>query len=422
MLLAGVGLVGAAAAFSRSANAGQLNPPPGPVTPTQATPVQSLPGNATTQYVISQPGAYVLTANIASAAGKDGISIAASGVTLDLAGFTLSDVLGTNAAIVSNGQDSVTIRNGHIRGWNAGITGSSAGAWEISDLSFRNVAGTAISLTGGAAVRNVGTSGCVIGISLDMNVAATAASHCTVAGGRSGIAAAEVTACVVTGLAGPFNVTGIFARIASDCRVESFAGGTTYGIQANYVTGCTLDSITSTGSVTAITGEYVADCNVSNIGQTGGIPGPNCAGILGTTVRGCLVTSVIGNSNSTVAGIANGNGLVANCTVYDVRNVAPGGNAFGISTTGPCTDCSVTMLITTANETGINGFNARITGNQVQGGVKGIQTTGKSFVAGNFVTGSVTGYAVDVATTLGPLTLGGGTIATTNPWANFYVP
>lgn len=55
------------------------------------TPVDAAhaPGNATNQFIISQPGSCYLTGNINGVSGKNGILISASGVTIDLNGFNL---------------------------------------------------------------------------------------------------------------------------------------------------------------------------------------------------------------------------------------------------------------------------------------------------------------------------------------------
>jgi hypothetical protein len=53
------------------------------------TPIESLTGTATEEYVVDKPGRYFMTASHAIAAGKTGIKITTSDVTLDMRGFTL---------------------------------------------------------------------------------------------------------------------------------------------------------------------------------------------------------------------------------------------------------------------------------------------------------------------------------------------
>jgi hypothetical protein len=70
--------------------------PPGTPAPTMKTldqieprtPISALP------FTISSPGSYYVTANLTGVAGQHGISVNASGVTLDLGGFELAGVGG----------------------------------------------------------------------------------------------------------------------------------------------------------------------------------------------------------------------------------------------------------------------------------------------------------------------------------------
>ncbi|HEY3246652.1 MAG TPA: right-handed parallel beta-helix repeat-containing protein [Phycisphaerae bacterium] len=125
------------------AQAGSLNPPPGPVTSTMKaldvveprTTVQSLPGSAGALILISQPGSYYLTGDIQGLPGKHGIQIAADNVTLDLNGFS---VLGTGSGDFDGittdqvpfvQRRNITIINGTVRNWGRdginGVFGSS---------------------------------------------------------------------------------------------------------------------------------------------------------------------------------------------------------------------------------------------------------------------------------------------------------
>lgn len=135
VLLGAAGLVGVAAIAS-AARGGPLSPPPGPVTSTgkpldQLEPridVLTLAGNAAAMHVISQPGSYYLSANLNVPAGKSGILITVSNVTLDLKGFTIKGVDGALNAIRINAEPSpeqirnFSIHNGLIENFdNNGI-------------------------------------------------------------------------------------------------------------------------------------------------------------------------------------------------------------------------------------------------------------------------------------------------------------
>lgn len=110
-------------------SAGPLTPPPGPIAPTMKTLAEAeprivvnadnTPGDADSLFRITQPGSYYLAGNITGVAGKHGIEIDASGVTLDLSGFLLNGVPGSldGVSVGSFDGKGVTIRNGSIQNW-----------------------------------------------------------------------------------------------------------------------------------------------------------------------------------------------------------------------------------------------------------------------------------------------------------------
>ena len=80
------------------------------------------PGNFLAQYIITQPGSYYLTGNVAGVSGKRGIQIQTGNLTIDLNGFTLQGVSGALQGIYfPSDVTNVVIRNGIIVGWTGGI-------------------------------------------------------------------------------------------------------------------------------------------------------------------------------------------------------------------------------------------------------------------------------------------------------------
>jgi hypothetical protein len=116
--------------------AGPINPPAGPVTSTMKTLTEvepriaitaaNTPGDATSMFVISQPGSYYLTGDIAASGNKVGIRVLATNVTVDLNGYVIrpgADATSSRGIIddgdTENASQIVTIRNGTISGFQA---------------------------------------------------------------------------------------------------------------------------------------------------------------------------------------------------------------------------------------------------------------------------------------------------------------
>lgn len=114
-----------ALAVGVAAEAGDLNPPPGPVAPTMKTLVEveprvninALPGGGVYEHVITEPGSYYLTDNITLTLPISAIGIFASDVTIDLNGFTINgDDIGMNGIVhVAGLSDNIVVRNGIVR-------------------------------------------------------------------------------------------------------------------------------------------------------------------------------------------------------------------------------------------------------------------------------------------------------------------
>lgn len=158
-LLAAAGGLAAGVALARSASAGPLNPPAGPVTSTGKTLVEvepriainstNTPGNAGAAFRITQPGSYYLTGNLTGEPGKHGIQIDSHGVTLDLNGFALFGVTGSLDGIhMPSFRENIVIRNGLIAAWPGSglstrmdigriehISANGNGAWGIDNHS-----------------------------------------------------------------------------------------------------------------------------------------------------------------------------------------------------------------------------------------------------------------------------------------------
>jgi hypothetical protein len=231
-MLLGVASVAGIAAVARTAQAGSLNPPAGPVTPTMKpldqieprTPVQSLAGDNSNQYVIGQSGSYYLTGNITGLSGLSGIFVSAANVIIDLNGFSLFGVAGSAHAIVGgNAADGLSIRNGTISGW-GGMGLNLANTTAQSRIEFLNVAHC---LLGGISAGQRGF------------VSSCAVNAC----GGFGIvtqSSARIVQCIVAATTGTGNgITCDYGSVIQDCSCTENGGSgfVTNGLGV-LVTGC----------------------------------------------------------------------------------------------------------------------------------------------------------------------------------------
>jgi hypothetical protein len=104
--------------------------PPGAPGPTMLTlsqvqprvPVDAVhtPGNASTEFLINNPGSYYLTTNIIGVSSEYGIEITANNVTLDLNGFSMIGPASANTGIfITSGVTNPIVRNGSVNGWSS---------------------------------------------------------------------------------------------------------------------------------------------------------------------------------------------------------------------------------------------------------------------------------------------------------------
>jgi len=212
--------------------AGPINPPAGPVastykTLTEAEPrtainLTTTPGDADSLFKITQRGSYYLTGNITGVAGRHGIEIVASGVTLDLMGFDLSGIPGMGAfdgvSATVNSLTDITIRNGSVRNW--GDEGVDLGS-NFADNS---------------AVIDVRASG-------NIGNGITISTGCTITGctafGNIGNGISTSNGCTITGCAAPFN-SGMGISIGGGCTITGCSAYLNNGSGISTGSGCTI--------------------------------------------------------------------------------------------------------------------------------------------------------------------------------------
>lgn len=274
------------AALAGSAFAGPITPPAGPVTSTMKTLTEvepriainsvNTPGDATTMFIISQPGSYYLTSDIITTGNKIGIRILASDVTVDLNGMSVRRGAGATggSAIRDDGntedaEQTITVRNGTISGFatagNYGIYSGGNTTVAARDLSLLNctfgvtvengpvhasgVTATGISTTAGAGIS--GSTGTIINT-----------SSVTSYGTGYDVSEGLITDSIAT-------QCGIGARLTR-ARVENFNASTTFsgavGIEASAYSTITNSLFTTmtTGIKALSIGVVIDNCTFSS--------------------------------------------------------------------------------------------------------------------------------------------------------------
>lgn len=315
--------------------AGTLTPPAGPVAPTMkslseveprtALTQATAPGDATSQFIIAQPGSYYLTGNIAGVAGKNCIAIEATGVTLDLNGFTLEGVAGSLSGIVTS-HDFVTIRNGVVHNFSVGVH-----ALESTGVRIQNIASTshdnqAIRASVGAVLENCVTEYSTIGFDVfeSATLIGCTSRYAQVTGFAVGdgctlTSCAAVTAQVGFDVTGPAVLTSCTAQnsfqdgfriaesaVLTDCTASDNDGVGFYAVARNRLTRCNARAnqygfflteanavVECTGSSNTINGVYVGG-NANTVERStlheNGSAGINVVSGAGNNIDGNLVT------------------------------------------------------------------------------------------------------------------------------------
>lgn len=243
--------------------AGPLNPPAGTVTgsgktltevePRVAINQTNTPGTATSIFKITQPGSYYLVGNLQGVGAKSGIEIAASGVKIDLKGFTLTGVAGSldgirtvglcndlsicDGVVSSFGQDGVDLAQGDV-GSGATISGVHARA-----NGARGLVTSALAVIKDCTAAENGSVG------ISMNYGCTIDSCTTFLNGSSGFTTGG--GCVLT-----------------NCTAQSNHGDGIEAAGGSTVTNCAV-RVNDGHGINAQTGGAVTDCAVQYNGLDG---------------------------------------------------------------------------------------------------------------------------------------------------------
>lgn len=307
-----VALIGLSAALVVSAaaylNAGDIDPPGGPIAPTMKTLTdveprialsqETTPGDGQYTFVIDSPGSYYLTGNMSvSGIGRGAIRINEPQVTLDLNGFKIEGIGDTGSAIVvATGRSWVRISNGVVEDFRQAAIQIPGGAGHIVEgvRMFRNDGG-----------------------GIDASSATVTVRDCNFSQGDFGMRVGEqsvVQNCQVEVVSFEGISTGPHSLVEG-CHV---AGGSA-GIAVH--TGSVVRNSTARSSATGILGNGFGVVVESSAAEdcTNGISLTNGSTVLGSTARG----------NSAI-GIRVGTGsVVTSSTAFE-----NGGNGVETQTSG----------------------------------------------------------------------------------------
>lgn len=369
-MLAGLGGLAAGAMLTRTAGAGDLDPPAGTIAPTMKNldivepriPIgpDTTPGDANSVFRIAQGGSYYLTGDIVGESGKHGILIAASNVVIDLNGFRLLGVPGSlNGIHMQAIGGSIVVRNGTIASWGGDgmLVRASNGA--IENIHSRFNGGWGIFNPSSASTR-------ITGCSAVQNGASIADS-----GGISVLEGATIESCQ--------------ARTNTGSGIRCGGGATISGNTAVSNTGDGI--LASAGAVITQNSSY-----------TNG--GSGIVTSSGATISG---NSVVGNSLD---------GIRAHSHAYIFNNVCWSNLAAGVHTTA-----SANRIDSNSCVSNIRGFKVDTQVSLIIRNSASGNTVHYEIAAGNvcFVINAATGGAINGA-------FGGAPPGTENPWANFSYP
>lgn len=379
--------------------AGPLSPGAGPVASTYKTLTEVEPRiaiNATNTagdndatpslFKITQPGSYYLTGNIAGVAGRYGIEITSSGVTIDLNGFEATGVPGSLAGVATTvgALRNISVVNGSVRNWGASGV----------DLFA--------SLASNCEVSNIRATGCGSG----------AQTGGVVVGFRS-----RVSNCVASANTG----RGIAVSTDSVITESTANGNSGNGIDVgnfSVVNSCTANENGNAGISAG--GASITNCNATNNVGNGFNNGSG-----GTT------TACVANDNGS-NGFSVGFGTIANCTarLNTLNGIVVDSGTYVFNNT-----CSSNGQ-SSGNGAGIlaTGNDNRIEGNNCLFADRGIDVNGLgNVIIRNTASGNMTAnWSIEAGNVLGPIldrTAPGGvvingnsaasTMGTTDPNANF---
>ncbi|MFT3686773.1 MAG: right-handed parallel beta-helix repeat-containing protein [Phycisphaerales bacterium] len=440
-LIMGLGGVAAGAflASSRTAQAGPIAPPSGPITSTGRTLSEIEPRTPITQlpFTITASGCYYLTGDLNTSSTGTAITVSTSGVTIDLNGFSLIGSYGATGKAISGGGSAgyLTVRNGMIKYFaTAAIDVPAAERVTIENVTcYGTGAGgsTAIAVGDYATIRSCSVRSYAIGVNA-VGGTTTLVEGCRVATCASyGIQVGNsslVSGCALDGAGGAFGIQVGVNCVVKRCAIANFGTGVSAvsGTPQVTVAGCTIQC--GNGIMLNDQRILVENCQVQSTYN-----GVRCGD--SSIVRSCIVSNS-SSTRSTFAGIDVGNiSRVEDCCVFaydrgilgDVTasiercTVNNCNTAVTVGSYGNVSGCTLDF-----GTTGVlaNGYQVRVVDNKISRFDPCVNCTSNNstLVARNQFseTGANPVINNNATCAVGPM-LGPNLATATNPWANIRI-
>ena len=371
--------------------------------------VLSLPADSTNQHIISAQGSYYLSGPVAGVSGKNGISIQAGNVVLDLNGYQMTGGAGALSGIVVSGsRRSVQVRNGNVSQWGGrGIDLSAALGSIVADVvsvlngSYGIYAGEESVVTRCVSRENTDTN---IRVATNSNV-----THCSTAQSNSGSGIdAGAGSLVADCNANNNGASGVVLGAGSQVSRVTMYNNTSHGLSLGPVSqafNCVAESNGGNGFESLNNGHLV-HCNATN--NTGhGIHAQ-----FTPTIDGCIC---IFNGKSGILIDAGGVATITNNACHENGQTTANSAGIRVSVSGAC---RIERNFVTLNDVGLDILASR---NVIVANTAASNTTANfNFVAGNHYGPMIDDTATDAANQ--PAVNGNsapGDINSTSPWANF---
>jgi parallel beta-helix repeat protein len=386
--------------------AGPLDPPPGPIAstmkpldqvePRTAVNAENTPGDnddaSPSVFRITEPGSYFLPDNLDVPAGRIGVEIACSDVTLDLRGFTITGGLaGVFASPVFGSESGVRVHDGIVR--------------------EATLVGVLVQSVNSTIERITATDGAEAGITAGADV--LVADCAATANGGTGIAA--LTGSVVRSCRAANNGDHGITAFGEGCIVDRCiaSGNQSAGVftDSATVTGCTATQNKTDGFI-LLNYSTMEGCTAKYNGEDGIDAADSCTISRSVAVRSgqngfrlyraCVVDHCTASDNALDGIRVEIACSVTDCTAYSNGQINPNLVGAGIH------------AISSAN---------RIEGNNCVGNDKGLAVDATdSFIARNTARNNAAGnFVVAGGNELAPIITnpGSNNFSTAAPWSNF---